>query len=203
MDSTDTQICFTQKDFKMYIFLLFAILGYIIYVVFKKREELTNVDLDSHLDNDTLRSKLKSLQQHLYNTQLDEQRCQIELQVTKSLVNNNSIRKGASIYNASTPPNRMYVSPQNPILDDFQMIGYVYNNNEKYPLFGRYKFPGRSDKWEYFIIDESRNRLKIPFRTKNDQELYDNDPIEIPTMGGQFATRLYEFDNVRYNPNLI
>jgi hypothetical protein len=97
----------------------------------------------------------------------------------------------------------MYVSPQNPILDDFQMIGYVYNNNEKYPLFGRYKFPGRSDKWEYHIIDESRNRLKIPFRTKNDQELYDNDPIQIPTMGGQFITRLYEYDTIRYNPNLI
>jgi hypothetical protein len=203
MDSTDTQICFTQNDFKLYVFLFFGILGYIIYVVFKKREELTNIDLISHLDNETLRSKIIALQQQLYDTQLDEQRCQTELQVTKNLINKQSYLKSDSIYNPLTPPNRMYVPPQNPNLDNFQMIGYVYNNNEKYPLFGRYKFPGRSDKWEYYIVDESRNRLKIPFRTKNDQELYDNDPIDIPTMGGQFITRLYEFDTVRYNPNLI
>lgn len=201
MDSTDTQICFTQKDFKIYVFLLFAILGYLIYVVLKKQEELTNVDLTAHLNNEELRSKVKILQEHLYNTQLDEQKCQTELQVTKSLINQ-SMHKGTQIYNPLSPPNRIYVSPQNPILDDFQMIGYVYNNSEKYPLFGRYK-NNRSDRWEYYIIDESRNRIKIPFKTKNDQELYDNDPIDIPTVGNGLKTKIYDYQEYRYNPNLV
>lgn len=203
--STNSQICFTENDFKIYVFLIFIILSYMIYVIHHKREELTNVDLNSNLNINELRSKVKTLQEQLYNLQLNEQKCKTELQVTKSIMNKQlqSNNKGSYIYNPLTPPNRMYISPQNPILDNFQMIGYVYNDNEKYPLFGRYKYHGRSDKWEYFIIDESRNRLKIPFRTKNDQELYDNDTIVIPTITGQFIARLYEIDNVRYNPNLL
>ena len=87
--------------------------------------------------------------------------------------------------------------------DDYQMIGYVYKDNERYPLYGRYKYPGRSEKWEYYIIDETRNRLKIPFYSKNYDELYDGSIINVPTLGDNFMVKIYEYEDLRYNPNYI
>ena len=66
-----------------------------------------------------------------------------------------------------------------PGTSDFQQIGFIYNNNERLPLYGRPKYPGRTEKYEYYIIDETRNRLKIPYRSKNDNELYKRCSISI------------------------
>jgi hypothetical protein len=82
------------------------------------------------------------------------------------------------------------------------MIGYVFNDNDRFPLFARQKFPGRSEKWEYYVMDETRNRLKIPFKSKNDNELYDGDSIDIPTVGNNFSVKIYDYDSLRYNPNV-
>ena len=51
---------------------------------------------------------------------------------------------------------------------NFQQLGFIFNNDERYPLYGRPKYSGRSDRYEYYIIDETRNRLKIPYKSKND-----------------------------------
>jgi hypothetical protein len=85
------------------------------------------------------------------------------------------------------------------------MIGFLTSSTsaERYPLFGRTKYPRRSDKWEYYTIDEGRNRIKIVIKTKGDNELYDGDSLTVPELGGDFTVKLYEYSNVRYNPDLM
>ena len=87
----------------------------------------------------------------------------------------------------------------------FQMIGFLTSTSsvDRYPLFGRTKFPRRSDKWEYYTIDEGRNRIKIVIKTQGDNELYDGDSLTVPELGGEFTVKLYEYSNVRYNPDLM
>jgi hypothetical protein len=61
---------------------------------------------------------------------------------------------------------------------EYRVIGFVFNDITRLPLLGRAKYPGKSDKWEYFVRDTQSsqfNALSIPFRSKNDNELYDGD----------------------------
>jgi hypothetical protein len=137
---------------------------------------------------------------------LDEQRCRIELskarsELSKDIGNNSLLNK---IYNPLVPPDRRY-NGINGNINGYQMIGYVYrdNTNDRYPLFGRYKYPGRTEKWEYYAIDETRNKLKIPFNTVNDNEITDGDTVNITSLGNGFTAKIYEYENFKYNPNVF
>ena len=109
-----------------------------------------------------------------------------------------------NIYDPLVPPNRLYPGGRlNNInrFDNYQMIGFiapVASPNMRYPLFGRYKYSGRSDRWEYYIIDESRNRIKIPIKTKNDNELYDGDNTFISELNENVQVTLYKFNDFDY-----
>jgi hypothetical protein len=204
MESSDSgSVCFTRQDFNTYTYLLLMLLVYIVYILYQKRENLSVVDVSSHLQKEELSAKVKELQEQLYTFQLAEQRCRTELvKVRSKLVNstsNNSLMQ--KIYNPLVAPERRYEGVKSET-GGYQMIGYVYNNNDRYPLFGRYKYPGRTEKWEYYVIDETRNRLKIPFKTSNDNEITDGDTINIPTLGDGYSAKIYEYEQLRYNPNL-
>jgi hypothetical protein len=89
-----------------------------------------------------------------------------------------------------------------PAYDDYQQIGFLHNNNERYPLYGRPKYSGRTDKYEYYIIDESRNKLKIPIKTTNYNEIYDGDDVKVDILNNMFNAKIYDYDSIRYNPNI-
>ena len=92
------------------------------------------------------------------------------------------------------PPVRIYDSG-----NKFQQIGFVYNSVQRFPLFSRNKFPNKSDKKEYYILDEL---IKIPFKSLNDYELYDNDTIVIKELNNnEFKVEVYDIENIKYNPN--
>lgn len=195
-----------KQDTILYWFLLVCIIAFISYnVSCKCKEQMSSVNLNSHLSTNDLQSKIQQLQNSLHNSQLSEQKCSYELERTKKLLNESSSRVLNKIYNPIVAPQRIYPGGNFnvPSYDDYQLIGFVYNSTDRYPLFGRHKYPGRSDRWEYYIIDESRNRLKIPFKTKNDNELYSGDTISIPTLPGTFQAEIYEYETFRYNPNLL
>lgn len=173
---------------------------------------MSNIQLNSHLTQDELLTKIKQLEDKLFDSKLSNQKCESNLEQTKSLLykstdiaNNNNIANVQlnRIYNPLIAPERSYSGGRFniPAVDDYQQLGFVYNESERYPLFGRPKYPGRTDKYEYYIIDESRNRLKIPFKSSNDNEIYDEDSIKI--LNKQYKSKIYEYDNIRYNPNLI
>lgn len=198
------EICLKTKDFSTYLFILLLVILFIIYVFLKKTESLTNIDLTTHLSNKELTEKIINLQNELYNTKLAEQKCQGDLIILKSTPNQTDLssRYLNKIYNPLVSPERIYTG-RNISLSEYQMIGFIYTGNERYPLYGRYKYPGRTDKYEYYIIDETRNKLKIPFKSKNDNELFDGDSVFIPELGTSYTVKIYEFETMRYNPNLM
>lgn len=202
------QICFTQTDLLLYVTLLICIVVFLVYALNADgKEHMASIDLTSTLTLAELRIAVKQLRQQLYEAQLNTQRCNTELakcttQQTQQAPAQTYINK---IANPLVSPDRIYVSP-NSRMDNggaYQMVGFVFKDDERYPLFGRYKFPGRSDRWEYYIMDETRNKLKIPVKTRNDNELYTGDTIDIPAVGAGYNVNIYEIQELRYNPNVF
>jgi hypothetical protein len=211
---TSSEVCFTRNNFNFYVFLLFTLIIFFVYIQFKKTEQMSNVQLNSHLSNTELLNKVKDLQDQLYKLQKAEQMCQSDLYETKQqLIKQNQqpqhipIRqRDRFIKRIADPlegPERTYSGGRIniPAYDDYQQIGFLYNNNERYPLYGRPKYPGRTDKYEYYIIDESRNRLKIPIKTRNYDEIYDGDDVPIDILNNTYKAKTYEYETMRYNPN--
>lgn len=207
------EVCFQESDVKLYMFLCFVIIIYLIYIyinnVPEKNEQLSNINLNQNLTNDELQEKLKNIQDKLYASQLSEQQCQIDLfnvkqsQSSQSQISQQQLLN--KIYNPLISPERIYPGGRfnTASYSDYQLIGFVYNDMERYPLYGRPKYPGKTDKYEYYIIDESRNRLKIPFKSKNDNELYTGDTINVPSIDTNLNVTIYDYDNIRYDPTVF
>lgn len=84
-------------------------------------------------------------------------------------------------------------------LPDYQQVGFIYQESSgiRLPLFGRPEYYG-SDKWEYYVKDDSRNMVKIPL--DNTKELYTGDIITVSGFQGDFVGEIYELDQPRYIP---
>lgn len=203
------EICFQESDFKLYLFLFILIIIYFSYIFFQQKESMANIDLYQSFTKEELKNKLNEIQNELYKSKLAEQKCEIELNSLKqndfngnNFVQNKLLNK---IYNPLVAPERIYPGGRfnTPKYSNYQIIGFIYKDEERYPLYGRPKYAGKTDKYEYYIIDESRNRLKIPFKSKNDNELYSGDIINIPGIGSGFNVNIYEYDNFRYDPTIF
>lgn len=164
--------------------------------------------------NDTidLVAKIQSLQEELNRIRRVEEQCKKDLQTSKdklSKVDSVESRFLNKIYNPLTPPENMYAggsftSPGYDSYMQFQQIGYLTGNGQQYPVFARDKFAGKSDKQEYYTINEGRNRIKIPFKTKNFNELYDGDQVLVSQLSDESLTfQKYENEGFRYSPNVI
>ena len=216
-----TDICFDKGTFNMYLFLLFCI---IVFLFYTSREHFSTVEYN--LTKDQLLIKVTELQEALFNSKLNNQLCQKELQITSQQTSSGSIndrllgktqqtssgsindRLLGKIYNVLERPDTVYPggtlnSPGFNSNIQNQMIGYISNGNgDQYPLYGRTKYYGRSDRWDYYTNDGSRNKVKIIVPTKNYEELYDGDQLNINELGGNFTFKKYEHENFRYNPNI-
>ena len=207
------EICFQESDFKLYLFLFIIIIIYFSYIFFQQKESMSNIDLYQSLTKEELKNKLNEIQNELYKSKLAEQKCEIELNSIKEQTIQNDFNENNfvqnkllnKIYNPLVAPERIYPGGRfnTPKYSNYQMIGFIYKDEERYPLYGRPKYAGKTDKYEYYIIDESRNRLKIPFKSKNDNELYSGDIINIPGIGSGFNVNIYEYDSLRYDPTIF
>lgn len=201
-----SEICFDKGTFNMYLFLLFCI---IVFLFYTSRENFSTVDLNGSLTKDQLLIKVTELQEQLFNSKLNNQLCQKELQIkTQQSGGSGSSNKFLEkIYNPLERPDIVYpggtLRSQGYNANQMnQQLGYISNNTGKYPIYGRYKYPGKSDKWEYYTIDDSRGRIKIPFKTKNYDELYDGDQVDIANLGN-FTFTKYDQEDIKYDPNLL
>jgi hypothetical protein len=213
-NSSVGSICFNRNDFNLYAALLFFIIMYLCFIVKKCRETFVETiyeNANAGLKQEQLLQHLNVLQNKLFACQTSQQKCLGDLQETRQYINRSqNIQSQSSvalnrIYNPLSPPERTYPNGRlnTPGTSDFQQIGIVYNNTERLPLFGRQKYPGRTEKYEYYIIDETRNRLKIPFKSKNDNELYDGDTIHVDILNNDYTVKIYEYDQFRYDPNVL
>jgi len=217
----DDRVCFKTGDFKLYIFLLICIFTFVLYILSKKSEEMTNVDLFSNLSQKQLIEKVINLQDSLYKVELQKQNCERELQqkqtnnvndkvydktyINKSL--NNNLQDISSVFlnkinNPIVPPENLYRDKYD-AYQKYQQIGFLTNlKNGQFPIFARDKYPNRSDKQEYYTINEGRNHVKIPFKTKNNNELFDGDEVIVPELSNDhFIFKKYETEGMRYDPN--
>jgi hypothetical protein len=206
------KVCVDRSDFNLYLVVFICIVVYLIYLIYtmyyennenNKKELMTEINLNKNLSHTELLEKLKEIQDLLYSSQLAEQKCKSDLQQKDKLLSENLDTSQIllnKIYNPLVAPERIYPGGRlnTKSYEDYQLIGYIYKDSERYPLYGRYKYRGRSEKWEYYLIDESRNRLKIPFKSRNDNELYDGDSITIPELGNTYNVKIYEYENFRY-----
>ena len=210
------EVCFQESEIKLYLFIFMVMIVYLLYIYFNnpKTDHMSNVDLNTGLTKDQLNEKLQKLQNELYETQVSEQKCQIELNSIKEVspqlqkYTDLNLREKLlnKIYNPLVSPDRIYPGGRFNMdsYSNYQLVGFIYNNEEeRFPLYGRPKYPGKTDKYEYYIIDESRNKLKIPFKTRNDNELNSGDTIDINGVGTGFNVTIYEYDTLRYNPNIF
>ena len=230
MDTSTDSICFRKNDFNLYAFLLFCIVMYLCFIIRSCRETFLELrqqpqiqqqaGANDSLDKATLLSRLNGLQEELFQCKKGKQMCEMDLQDTQNYVRSQADLRAVDkhdlhggshnrlqlerIYNPLVPPERTYPTGRlnAPGTSDFQQIGFIYNNNERLPLYGRPKYPGRTEKYEYYIIDETRNRLKIPYRSKNDNELYDGDTIHVDILNDTFTVKIYDYDQFRYDPRI-
>jgi len=165
---------------------------------------MSNTNLNRGLTQKDLQNKITVLNDELYNCKIEKQNCNRNLQ---QLSNNNTQQKFIDkIYNPLAPPENVYGGGRlnqrgYDSYQQFQMIGYLSGNGQQYPVFARDKHPGRTDKQEYYTINDSRNRVKIPFKTQNWNELYSGDTIDIPEIASGLVFTKYDTNTLRYDPN--
>lgn len=197
------KICFDKPTFEMYVFLLVCIVLFLIYINIQHPICLAKTSVQTNYDSDLFQTILQ-LKDQINN--LKQSKEQPEKEQPKEDRENRFLNR---IYNPLSGPNVDYPSGSfsSPSYDgfrNFQMIGYLSNLSGQFPVMGRYRDSHRTDKWQFYTINNDRGRIKIPFKTKNDNELYDNDTVTIQELGGEFSFKKYEnIDGNRYNPDVI
>ena len=84
----------------------------------------------------------------------------------------------------------------------FQKVGFVKSKKHRLPLFGKRQYPG-SDRWEYYIEDDSRHRNKIDITLQGNKEIFDKDQVSVPGYKKLFVAHIYEYSQLRYYPNIL
>lgn len=174
-------ICMDEPIF----YMLIAICLIIVFVVTKKfKETMNNINFEKNLTKDELITEIRKLKDLLYSTTIQQQTCERNLSECKS----------SESITTSHAPKRTYTTD----ITNFYQVGYVSDSITIYPLFGRRLYRQRSDRWEYYAIEGSENKVRIPIKTQNDIELSDGDTITIN--GRSFTVTMYPYQNVVYNP---
>jgi len=209
-----SSICFEKDDFNLYLFLLVTFVVYLLYIIMV----INNSGIKKYSNYDSLKeSKLDKNNVNLID-KINELQNQIKLMSDTKIQTKNTERLQQNIslqnkfldklYNPLSPPENIIESgtfntPRYDAYTTYQNLGYLTGNGTQYNVFGRWMYPNKSDRWQYYVINNDRSRIKIPFKTKNNNELYDGDTIDIPELGNGFVFKKYENEGFRYNPNII
>ena len=157
---------------------------------FKKQIKYNEKDLLSTISN---------LQDSLNDSTNNEQKCLSVLNninTMQQLKHNTQNRFLEKIRNPLVNPDTIYPGNYDSY-NIFQQIGFVTGDAGRFPIFGRWH-DTRGNKWEYYMIDDSRNHIKIPLKTKNFNELYDGDSVS--TEMGTLTFKKYDTEQYRYDP---
>lgn len=207
MSRESSLICFDRPNFYMYITILIAVIGFLAYYFSSSKEKLADIDLYGDLDDTSLKQKMKELKDELYQTKLLATKCDEAFSKSQQMSKETSTQDRFlnKIYNPLASPEQAY--PGGNFYDGYmenQMLGFITNATGQYPIMGRYHSPGKTDKYDYFTINEGRNKIKIPVKTKNYNELYDGDQVTVPEFSNlPFTFKKYENEGSRYNPRII
>lgn len=186
------RICFDKPTFQMYGFILAFVLLFLIYINFSSQslnlKQENNRDVQLFQTILQLKNEIKEFKQSSVSVSKEPQSTFLD-KIYNPLSGTSPIYPGRSFGNSGY--NAFY---------QFQMLGYLTGPSGQFPVMGRYRDSNRTDKFEYFCLNEGRNRVKINFKTKNYNELFDGDSVNIQELGGELMFKKYEDrDNNRYN----
>ena len=180
------QICIEESSAFTYSFLLVCIIALVIY---------------GNQPHVQLVQKIKELEDHLSERrELGRRELERRELGRRELEQSISEKFLEKIYNPLTPPENVYPGGNYDGYRRYQEIGYLTSEQGQFPVFARYKYAGKTDRFEYYTITDSRNRIKIPFNIKNFNELYDGDQVTIQELG-TFTFKKYPDEGLRYDPN--
>lgn len=198
----------------MYMFLLTCVLIFLLYITYAKPTQ-------SEKSSDVLYQTILQLKDEISDCKkgqdkLDHGDQRGSPSLRKSLYSRDSFEISSPtekrfIDGSNNPLNGPEISyhggsftePGYDAYQNYQKLGYISNETGQYPVYGRQKYPGKSDKLEYYTINEGRNQVKIPFKTTNYNELYDKDIVTVNEFGGDLTFTKYETAGLRYNPNVL
>lgn len=193
-------ICFERPTFYMYFFILFVV---IIYLVYYFHASLNNYHKDNIKNTNilinNLNKQVKFQQKEIYQENNLQKQQQQQQQIEDKFLDKvyNPISGTSTTYSRGSFNNKGYDG-----YNIYQNLGFISDNINQFPIYGRYHDPNRTDRMEYYTINEGRNKIKIPIKTKNFTELYTQDKVNVPELGGDFSFTKYEdTDENRYNPN--
>jgi len=201
-----SSICFERNDFNLYLFILITFIVYLLYII-----TMINKPVTLPTNDVTLTNKINELQDQIKliaNNKIQNDNTQMKnLQMQNKALQNISLQNKFldKLYNPLSPPENIIASgtfntPPYDAYTTYQNLGYLTGNGTQYNVFGRWIHPNRSDRWQFYVINNERSRIKIPFKTTNNNELYDGDTIDIPELGNGFVFKKYENEGMRYNP---
>lgn len=196
-----------------------------------KKNKYDNTNTINNLKNDI---KSMKQQIELDKNNLEYEREKLEKEKVKSKKRNNLFvssdeyekynflkkRDMDTVYDPLSPPERRlprHIYPKKSIKkhfnyptrgypDDYQMLGILSRESDEniLQLYGRQLYPG-SSQWEYYLIRNGLESVKIPIKKGNNQEIDNNEILDIPQFNsskGKFKVTLYKLDAPRYNPNI-
>ena len=89
------------------------------------------------------------------------------------------------------------------ILPEYQQIGYIHDStnsnvdSQRLPIMSRPKWYG-STEYESYVVDGSRNSIKIPLTNK--KEISTDDVISADSLSGNYTAQIYDLDEPRFIP---
>ena len=206
------QICMPRRHYKFYTYLMLFIVSAFIIIMYhqscelkKKKEQFTSFSSTAGMSDKSLKSRIKQLESDLHQSQLNTERCRTALAGATANNTNTNLHNRVlnKVYNPIAPPERIYPGGsfhnREPYYG-YQMVGFLNSaDGERLALYGRPKYRNRTDKMEYFAVDDTRNKLKIPFEVKGDDALDDGDTVDIDRLGGkEFTANVYEYEGFKY-----
>ena len=89
----------------------------------------------------------------------------------------------------------------------YQQVGFLHNNSNKLPVYGKQTYPG-SNKYNYYTNSDDYHSIKLPILKNNKDctddmgcdELQNNDNITVTSYNDSFEFTSYNFDKPRYIP---
>lgn len=197
------KICFPKNTFLQTVGLVITIIiiAFVIFTYYLMLKE-PKVQLKQNGSGELL-NQIKQLKNTNYELGVSNERCNQNVFMLENQRRQTVGREGGGYtrggeYGGTYGATRQYVSPDQPGSDiNYRQVGFLYDANNRYSLYGRYLYKGRTDLWEYYIVDDSRNKIRIPFKSPNNKEIFDGDTVTVPTIGTLSAT-IYEVEQYKY-----
>lgn len=199
------KICFPRNTFLQTVGLVVTIIiiTFVIFTYYLILKEPQVQIKENGSQPQKLLTQIKQLKDTNYELGLSNERCNqnvfmLENKTRQITGRENSYTRGGED-GGTFGATRQYISPEAPGSDlNYRQVGFLYDAINRYSLYGRYLYKGRTDLWEYYIVDDSRNRIRIPFKSPNNKEIFDGDTVTVPTIGPLMAT-IYEVEQYKYS----